>query len=357
MNDASSTRPLPRPMTTEARESRPKHRLPTDRSTESSHQPADDTIERVNENERNSWGHALISSAEDGTILDAWFPAPRLGAPPADSPAPDDLTSQTGSDPRRRVIISTRLVTADLDAPITSTPDAYLRLHLLSHLIARPNTLCLDGLFDHMPSVVFTNAGPLLAADFDSLLPSLRREGIQAYAVDRFPRLLDYVLPDRVRIADAARVRLGAHLAPGTVVMHEGFVNYNAGTLGESMIEGRVSQGVIVAAGSDIGGGASILGTLSGGGTRRVAIGARALLGANSGTGISLGDDSIVEAGLYLTAGTKVTLQEETTAAVVRASDLSGVPNLLFRRNSVTGAVEALPRSGDGISLNPTLHG
>ncbi|MET0888131.1 MAG: DapH/DapD/GlmU-related protein, partial [Mycetocola sp.] len=208
-----------------------------------------------------------------------------------------------------------------------------------------------------LPIVVWTNAGPVHPDDFDRLRPALSRQGIHATGIDKFPRLLDYVTPSKVRIADASRVRLGAHLAPGTTVMHEGFVNFNAGTLGASMVEGRISQGVVVGDGSDIGGGASIMGTLSGGGTQRVSIGARALLGANSGIGISIGDDSVVEAGLYVTAGTKVSVLDGTgEPRNVKAIELSGVPNILFRRNSLTGAVEVLPRTGAGIQLNQALH-
>ncbi|MCU1545943.1 MAG: dapD, partial [Homoserinimonas sp.] len=220
-----------------------------------------------------------------------------------------------------------------------------------------PNELNLDGIFAQLPNVVWTNAGPVLPSDFTSRRVQLQRAGIAPYSVDKFPRLVDYVIPAGVRIADVSRVRLGAHLSPGTTVMHEGFVNFNAGTLGASMVEGRISQGVVVGDGSDIGGGASIMGTLSGGGTQRVSVGQRALLGANSGIGISIGDDTVVEAGLYVTAGTKVTLLEgETESRTVKAEALSGVPNLLFRRNSVTGAVEVLPRTGHGIQLNAALH-
>jgi 2,3,4,5-tetrahydropyridine-2-carboxylate N-succinyltransferase len=248
-------------------------------------------------------------------------------------------------------------VTIELDDPPASTADAYLRLHLLSHLLVKPNGLNLDGIFGQLPIVVWTTAGPMHPDAYRRLRPALQRAGISAHGIDKFPRLLDYVTPNRVRIADASRVRLGAHLAPGTTVMHEGFVNYNAGTLGTSMVEGRISQGVVVGDGSDIGGGASIMGTLSGGGTERVAIGERALLGANSGIGISIGDDSVVEAGLYVTAGTKLTVVvpgEEPR--MVKAVELSGVPGLLFRRNSQSGAVEVLPRSGDGVALNAALH-
>ncbi|SIO21034.1 2,3,4,5-tetrahydropyridine-2,6-dicarboxylate N-succinyltransferase [Agromyces cerinus] len=298
----------------------------------------------------------LTTIAGDGTVLDAWFPAPALGSEA--SPLVAEHAALAGDDARRNVRVDAIELTIDLDAAPASTSDAYLRLHVLSHLLAAPNTVNLDGIFAHLPAVVWTNAGPVHPTDFDRLRPALQRAGIHAVSVDKFPRLLDYVTPERVRIADAARVRLGAHLAPGTTVMHEGFVNFNAGTLGASMVEGRISQGVVVGDGSDIGGGASIMGTLSGGGTQRVVIGERALLGANSGIGISIGDDSVVEAGLYVTAGTKVVLhggpgeRPNTVKAVV----LSGVPNLLFRRNSLNGQVEALPRSGEGVQLNAALH-
>jgi len=308
---------------------------------------------------RAAWGYGLSTVAGNGTVLDTWFPQPHLGAMPQATDryiAPAEFEELEGADPRRNVRVNFLAVDIDLDAAVSSTPDAYLRLHLLSHLLVKPNELNLDDLFAHLPIVVWTNAGPVHPDDFRGLRPVLQRAGIAATGIDKFPRLLDYVLPDRVRIADASRVRLGAHLAPGTTVMHEGFVNFNAGTLGTSMVEGRISQGVVVGDGADIGGGASIMGTLSGGGTERVAIGARALLGANSGVGISIGDDSVVEAGLYVTAGTKVTVVGEAEPRTVKAVELSGLPGLLFRRNSVTGAVEVLGRSGDGVVLNSTLH-
>jgi 2,3,4,5-tetrahydropyridine-2-carboxylate N-succinyltransferase len=307
---------------------------------------------------RTAWGRGLATVAADGTVLDAWFPAPALGAADAASAVPADLQQLTGPDERRAVTVEVVTVAIDLDAAPADTPDAYLRLHLLSHLVVRPNTINLDGIFAHLPAVVWTNAGPVHPADFDRLRPTLQRAGIHVTGLDKFPRLLDYVTPERVRIADAARVRLGAHLAPGTTVMHEGFVNFNAGTLGTSMVEGRISQGVVVGDGSDIGGGASIMGTLSGGGTERVSIGERALLGANSGIGISIGDDSVVEAGLYVTAGTKVVVLGGLGEAgrTVKAVELSGVPNLLFRRNSLNGQVEVLSRTGDGVALNAALH-
>jgi 2,3,4,5-tetrahydropyridine-2-carboxylate N-succinyltransferase len=315
-------------------------------------------------NAHSAWGYGLATIAGDGTVLDTWFPEPRLGRIPAGRErwiAPAEFEELAVEDARRNVRIDIVTVEIDFDAAPASTPDAYLRLHLLSHLLARPNTLNLDGIFAHLPIVAWTNAGPVLPADLDRLRPSLQRAGIHVTGIDKFPRLLDYVTPDRVRIADASRVRLGAHLAPGTTVMHEGFVNFNAGTLGSSMVEGRISQGVVVGDGSDIGGGASIMGTLSGGGTQRVAIGERALLGANSGIGISIGDDSVVEAGLYVTAGTKVVVVDGPATAdgrpqTVKAVDLSGVPGLLFRRNSLTGAVEVLRRSGTGVELNAALH-
>ncbi len=313
---------------------------------------------------RRAWGYGLATVAGDGTTLDTWFPEPHLGALPAGRDrwiAPAELESLAGDDDRRNVRIDIVTVDIDLDSPPSTTPDAYLRLHLLSHLLVKPNTVNLDGLFAHLPIVAWTNAGPVLPADLTRLRPALQRAGIHVTGIDKFPRLLDYVTPERVRIADASRVRLGAHLAPGTTVMHEGFVNFNAGTLGTSMVEGRISQGVVVGDGSDIGGGASIMGTLSGGGTQRVSIGERALLGANSGIGISIGDNSVVEAGLYVTAGTKVVLvgtapHADGTPQTIKAVELSGVPDLLFRRNSISGAVEVLQRGGSGIELNAALH-
>lgn len=309
--------------------------------------------------DRAAWGYGLVTVGR-GTDLDAWFPEPRLGPFPNDIDpyiAPAAFEELIGADDRRRVALEFRTVVIDLDAPPASTVDVYLRLHLLSHRLAEPNSLNLDGIFGQLPNVAWTNAGPVHPDDWAELRPLLQRSGITVHSLDKFPRLLDYVTPPRVRIADASRVRLGAYLSPGTTVMHEGFVNYNSGTLGASMVEGRISQGVVVGDGSDIGGGASIMGTLSGGGTQRVAVGERALLGANAGIGISIGDDCVVEAGLYVTAGTKVTVLEPgAEPRVVKAVELSGVPGLLFRRNSQSGAVEVLPRTGQGIQLNAALH-
>lgn len=306
-----------------------------------------------------AWGHGLATIAADGTVLDVWYPNPKLGAAPTNDSlwvVPKELDAHVGTDARRNV--STQVVRTEIELalPVTSTADAYLRLQLLSHLLVKPNTINLEGLIPNLPIVAFTNIGPIALADLDRLRPSLQRAGVVIHSIDKFPRLVDYVTPQKVRIADANRVRLGAYLSPGTTIMHEGFVNFNAGTLGTAMVEGRISQGVVVGDGSDVGGGASIMGTLSGGGKQRVAIGSRALLGANSGVGISIGDDTVVEAGLYITAGTKVAIVDGGEPRSVKAVDLSGVPNLLFRRNSVTGRVEVLPRSGVGVTLNQQLQ-
>jgi 2,3,4,5-tetrahydropyridine-2-carboxylate N-succinyltransferase len=322
----------------------------------------DATVEGMTD-ARTVWGTGLTTIAGDGTVLDAWFPEVGTGTPDAGDTAAGLITFEAlaGPDERRNVTVETVHLVIDLDAAPTSTADAYLRLHALSHLVVRPNELNLDGIFAHLPNVAWTNAGPVHPDDANRLRPLLQRAGIQVAGLDKFPRLTDYVQPAGVRIADASRVRLGAHLSPGTTVMHEGFVNFNAGTLGASMVEGRISQGVVVGDGSDIGGGASIMGTLSGGGAHRVSIGARTLLGANAGIGISLGDDCVVEAGLYVTAGTKIVLVDgpvtaDGTKKTVKGADLSGQDGLLFRRNSLSGAVEAVRRTGVGVTLNEALH-
>ena len=309
--------------------------------------------------ETKAWGHGLATIAQDGSILDVWYPEPQLGPTPQSDLqwfSPKELDELVGKDEVRNTNTEVIRTEIELAQPVLTTQDAYLRLHLLSNLVVKPNTINLDGLISQLPIVAFTNRGVMALGEFQKRLVSLRTQGVIAHSIDKFPRLVDYVVPKKVRIADANRVRLGAYLSPGTTVMHEGFVNFNAGTLGASMVEGRISQGVVVGDGTDIGGGASIMGTLSGGGVHRIQIGERALLGANSGIGISIGDDSIVEAGLYLTAGSKLTLLVDGRSQVVKAAELSGIPGLLFRRNSLTGAVEAIPRSGDGVVLNPELH-
>ncbi|WP_405375553.1 MULTISPECIES: 2,3,4,5-tetrahydropyridine-2,6-dicarboxylate N-succinyltransferase [unclassified Microbacterium] len=306
------------------------------------------------------WGIGIATRRADGTVLDTWYPAPALGRAPADVDT-SALQRSVGADERRGVTTAVVVVEVDLDTPPTDTSDAYLRLHALSHRVVAPNDLDLTGIFGHLPNVAWTTGGPVHPDDLDERRPALQRAGLQVQGIDKFPRLTDYVTPAGVRIADASRVRLGAYLSPGTTVMHEGFVNFNAGTLGASMVEGRISQGVVVGDGSDIGGGSSIMGTLSGGGTHRVSIGARTLLGANAGIGISLGDDCIVEAGLYVTAGTKITLPGEPatpdgTPQIVKGAQLSGQSGILFRRNSISGAVEAVRREGVGVTLNTELH-
>ncbi len=302
---------------------------------------------------RPAWGFGLLTITDSGQVLDAWYPEPDLGEP-RDAPAPDELLALAGADEARSVRRELRLLVVDLDTAPADVPDAYLRLHLLSHRLVTPNTVNLDGVFGVLPNVVWTSQGPCAVEGFEATRARLQARGpLHVLGVDKFPRMLDYVMPSGVRIGDADRVRLGAHLASGTTVMHEGFVNFNAGTLGTSMVEGRISQGVVVDDGSDIGGGASTMGTLSGGGTERVRIGKRCLLGAEAGLGIALGDDCVVEAGLYVTAGTKVTL---TDGRVVKARELSGQDGLLFIRNSISGAVEVHTRDGHGIVLNSALH-
>jgi len=306
-------------------------------------------------------GHGIATVTAEGTVLDTWFPNPKL-APLSQN---DDaeliaaLQSATGEDADRGVSTQVVSVESDLDAEASSASDVWLRLHLLSHRLVKPRTINLDGIFGHLANVVWTNFGPCAVAGFETTRLKLRARGhVSVYSLDKFPRLVDYVTPSGVRIGDADRVRLGAHLAEGTTVMHEGFVNFNAGTLGTSMVEGRISAGVVVGDGTDIGGGASIMGTLSGGGREKITLGERVLLGANSGVGISVGDDCVVEAGLYVTAGTKVSVlaDDRSVMDTVKASALSGVPNLLFRRDSTTGSVQAVPRKGQKVELNAALH-
>src|SRR5882757_3912385 len=307
-------------------------------------------------------GVGVATIAADGTVLDTWFPEPELDT---DGPSgttrlsvaevTEELGALAGRDDDRDVeTVVVRTTIASLDDKPADAYDAYLRLHLLSHRLVSPHGANMDGIFGVLANVVWTNYGPCAVEGFELTRARLRRRGpVTVYGIDKFPRMVDYVVPTGVRIADAGRVRLGAHLASGTTVMHEGFVNYNAGTLGTSMVEGRISAGVVVDDGSDVGGGASIMGTLSGGGRVIISVGKRCLLGANSGLGISLGDDCVIEAGLYVTGGTKVTTSDGQT---VKAKDLSGTNNLLFRRNSLSGAVEVVARDGRGITLNAALH-
>jgi 2,3,4,5-tetrahydropyridine-2-carboxylate N-succinyltransferase len=289
--------------------------------------------------------HGLATYAGD-RILDAWFPDPALG----DTPNDVQGLAERDPDPLRRTQQRPITVTIDLDAPPQDTADAYLRLHLLSKTLVAPHGLNLDGIFGVLPNNAWTDLGPLDPADVET---ARARGHLRVTSVDKFPPLLDYVTPAGVRIADGTRVRLGAHLASGTTVMHEGFVNYNAGTLGESMVEGRISAGVVVGNGSDVGGGASIMGTLSGGGKEVISIGERCLVGANAGLGISLGDECVVEAGCYVTAGAPLTMPD---GAVVKARELSGQDGLLFRRNARTGVLEVVPRTGSWGGLNAALH-
>ena len=301
-----------------------------------------------------AWGRGVATIAADGSVLDTWYPSLGLGEAPNPGAA-DDLQPLYRTDEIRGVTSSPVSLAIETDAAPHDAADVYLRLHLLSHRLMRPRTINLDGAFGLLTNVAWTNLGPVAIATLDAVRIRARTGGqmLTVHSIDKFPRMTDYVVPSGVRIADADRVRLGAHLAEGTTVMHEGFCNFNAGTLGTSMVEGRITAGVIVGDGSDIGGGASIMGTLSGGGKEQVTIGERCLLGAESGVGISLGDECVVEAGLYVTAGTLVKLPD---GEVVKARVLSGHGGLLYRRNSQTGAVEALPRSAKWDGLNSELH-
>ncbi|OZG62719.1 2,3,4,5-tetrahydropyridine-2,6-carboxylate N-succinyltransferase [Bifidobacterium lemurum] len=325
-------------------------------------------------NERMAWGWGLASVDAAGNTLDVWYPKLTLGEAPAEGSRPNhqfDAMVHVETDVRgvRRIPVFT---ISALDEPIVDAADAYLRLHLLSMRLVKPNTMNLDGIFGKLTNVVWTNFGPFAVPDFTlrrldvmaaatQTASGLPRADVSVLAIDKIPRMADYVVPTGVRIADADRVRLGAYLSEGTTVMHAGFVNFNAGTLGVSMVEGRISQGVVVGDGSDIGGGASIMGTLSGGGKLRNTIGEHSLLGANAGIGISLGDNCVVEAGLYVTAGTKITIYDKAKVEagepleVVKGSDLSGKNNILFLRNSLTGGIEARHRK-TGIELNEQLH-
>ena len=304
-----------------------------------------------------AYAYGVATVTDEGRVLDVWYPQPRLGSAPARNHEPDELTALSGHDKIRevrRVVVLT--VIDDLQTPPSDAYDVYLRLHLLSHRLVKPHGQNLDGIFGLLTNVVWTSIGPCAVEGFEHTRARARAAGhhVQVTSIDKFPRMTDYVIPSGVRIGDADRVRLGAHLADGTTVMHEGFVNFNAGTLGHAMVEGRISGGVVVGNGSDVGGGASIMGTLSGGGKEVISVGENTLLGANSGIGISLGNDCVVAAGCYVTAGTKVTLPDGST---VKASELSGQDGIQFWTNSQTGAIEARPRGErGGIELNSALH-
>jgi 2,3,4,5-tetrahydropyridine-2-carboxylate N-succinyltransferase len=296
-------------------------------------------------------GTGVLTRHSSGQVLDVWYPDPRLGEPGAgDGP---ELQHLVGDDDARDVVRELVTTEVDLAAAPADTADVWLRLHLLSHRLVRPHGTNLTGIFGLLTNVAWTSAGPVEAAGFNAHRLRAAVGNVTVFGVDKFPRMVDYVIPSGVRIADGDRVRLGAHLAEGTTVMHEGFVNFNAGTLGPSMVEGRISAGVVVGPDSDIGGGSSIMGTLSGGGSEVISIGSGCLLGANAGIGISLGDGCVVEAGCYVTGGSRVTLPD---GSIVKARELSGRDGLLFRRNSVTGALEALPRDGNWGALNAELH-
>jgi len=298
-----------------------------------------------------AYGIGIATQNEAGQTLEVWYHSLSLGKKVGSEKFAELLTS----DSIRKVKRVNLSIEIDLTKPATDVADVYLRLQLLSHRIVKPHGLNLDGIFGILPNLVWSSVGPCEVSTFNEIQPLLRAKhgNLVVYGVDKFPRMIDYVVPEGVRIADGDRVRLGAYLSSGTTVMHEGFVNFNAGTLGKSMVEGRISAGVVVGDGSDIGGGASIMGTLSGGGKEVISIGQRTLLGANSGIGISLGDDCVVEAGVYITAGSKISLPD---GKVVKAKELSGGSNLLFRRNSQSGALEALPKTGSWSGLNSILH-
>jgi 2,3,4,5-tetrahydropyridine-2-carboxylate N-succinyltransferase len=308
----------------------------------------------MNSSQQTAYGFGIATQTKSGQILDCTFHTLGLGSAPANNLA-NEFKSQLGEDQIRNLSKIAVELSIDLAEKPKDATDVFLRLHLISHRLVKPHGLNLDGVFALLSNVVWTSAGACEVEGFDKVRRGLQNKygNLTVYSVDKFPRMIDYVIPEGVRIADGDRVRLGAYLASGTTVMHEGFVNFNAGTLGKSMVEGRISAGVIVGDGSDIGGGASIMGTLSGGGKEVISIGQRTLLGANSGIGISLGDDCVVEAGVYITAGSKITLPDNK---IVKAKELSGANNLLFRRNSQSGALEALPKTGSWSGLNSILH-
>lgn len=308
----------------------------------------------MNSTQKLAYGFGVATENQSGQTLDCYFYSLGLGSKPENNQI-NNFKSQVGEDSIRKVKKVLVEISIDLANAPKDVADVYLRLHLLSHRLVKPHAVNLEGIFAILPNVVWTSAGPCAIENFEQVRSGLQNKygNLTVFAVDKFPRMIDYVIPEGVRIADGDRVRLGAYLSSGTTVMHEGFVNFNAGTLGKSMVEGRISAGVVVGDGSDIGGGASIMGTLSGGGKEIISIGERTLLGANSGVGISLGNDCVVEAGIYVTAGSKISLPD---GQVVKAKELSGANNLLFRRNSQSGALEAIAKTGNWDGLNSVLH-
>ena len=308
----------------------------------------------MNSTQKLAYGFGVATENQSGQTLDCYFYSLGLGSKPENNQV-NNFKSQLGEDSIRKVKKVPVEISIDLANAPKDVADVYLRLHLLSHRLVKPHAVNLEGIFAILPNVVWTSAGPCAIENFEQVRSGLQNKygNLTVFAVDKFPRMIDYVIPEGVRIADGDRVRLGAYLSSGTTVMHEGFVNFNAGTLGKSMVEGRISAGVVVGDGSDIGGGASIMGTLRGGGKEIISIGERTLLGANSGVGISLGNDCVVEAGIYVTAGSKISLPD---GQVVKAKELSGANNLLFRRNSQSGALEAIAKTGNWDGLNSVLH-
>ena len=293
-------------------------------------------------------GIANLSSK--GEMLDVFFPYVEFGE--------EKITGEiTNINDNSMKIVEISWTEKDLERPIENIIDAYLKLHLLSYKLVLPNSLNLDGLFLNIPNVVWTNQGPISLDEIDERLiaSKINKNELYIRSIDKFPCLTDYIVPQKVRIADSSRVRLGAYLSEGTTIMHEGFVNFNAGTLGKAMIEGRISAGVVIGANTDLGGGSSTMGTLSGGNNTKISIGDNCLLGANSGIGISLGDNCTVEAGLYITAGTKITILDGKESKLIKASEISGIENTLFFRDSTTGKVIA--KQNKKISkLNKELH-
>lgn len=331
-----------------------------------------------------------VTKNRDGKIIEAFFPEPQLEPSEVLSDALAGITGHDGQSKQAVVLTPAQLfefkeLISAFDFPKTqalvngaaclgkelvavllaqdtqpeTVAECYLKLQMLSHRLVKPHQINLDGVFGVLPNVAWTSEGAIDVAELADRQIQARLEGrvLSVDSIDKFPKMSDYVVPAGVRIADAARVRLGAYVGEGTTVMHEGFINFNAGTEGVSMIEGRVSAGVMVGKGSDVGGGASIMGTLSGGGKMVISIGEQALLGANAGLGIPLGDRSTVEAGLYLTAGSKVRVLDAQGVEVdkVKARDLAGVSDLLFRRNSMTGQIECLANKS-AVQLNEMLH-